>query len=158
MSNEQVTVSRRRQLPLAAYTMEEIVVSASSTVDKGEELKEVLARLNNLLKTEIDEMLPFSHRNRLENGNTTAPNKPSPQPVTPNQPSPPDRFSSLPWVVKDPNFSFMRMSPNPTGLEKELIDLIRRDGGQHFEGHTKYKIGRPAGNGICYLQRWRNER
>jgi hypothetical protein len=138
--------------------MEDVEISATSTVDKQEELKEVLHRLNNLLKTEIDEMLPLSHRNRLENGNTTAPNKSSPQSITPTQPSSPDRFSSLPWISKGkPNFSFIVISPNPTGLEKELIDLIRKGGGKHFEGHTKYKIGPPAGNGVCYLQRWKNE-
>lgn len=137
--SDQITVRRRRLIPKGPYTSEEAEYTITVEKREGRTIRETLNAIDNIATTMLDHKLPFAPK-------TTLPS------MTMSQ----DRFAALPWKQseKASNLSTIRLSDNPTGLEKELLEKIVAGKGKYYEADATYQISEYQGD--KYIQRWKS--
>ena len=152
MSNEQITVRRTRHIPVAPYTYEEAEYTVTVDRREGRGILDTLNRIDNALTKLLNQKLPLTSETQpIKTVNPQSNNKPS------NNKALNDTYDVLAWNQSRDTQSFadMKLSKNPTGLEKELCKEILAHNGVYKLGRTTYRLVK-AQDGNQYLQRWRN--
>ena len=147
MSNEQVTVRRRRVVPLAPYLMEEAEYTITVDRPEGCTIRETVEIIDSVAVNILDQRLPLdSAKNEA-----TPSNRGDSHQTIPSD----DPYAALPWLhsANNPSLYYMRRSEKTTPLERELCDKIKAGNGKFKVGDVTYKLSRTK-SGVEYLQRW----
>lgn len=145
MSNDQVTVRRRRVVPKAPYTMEEVEFIITVDRPEGYTIEDTVKIVDSIETKILDQRLP------LEPTKTSPMSKSDSKQVISSD----DPYASLSWTQSPnhPALSTIRRNENPSPLEKELCDKIKSGNGKWRVGNRTYKLSR-IDSGVEYLQRW----
>jgi hypothetical protein len=152
MSNEQVIVRRRRVLPKAPFTVEEIEYTITAERLKGRTLRQTVSSLDNLAKQMLDERLPLTLQTSTLKTATTPPEKTNASPSVSASKNP---YDALPWIQskKTPELSTILLPETPTGHMKELYEkIMATKNGILWVYGKKYKVS--STDGKKYLQCW----
>ena len=137
--SDQITVRRRRVIPKAPYTVDEAEYTITVEKHEGRTIRQTLNAIDNIATSMLDQKLPFTSKT----------------PASSNKGTLQDPYAALPWKQseKAENLSTIRLSDNPTGLEKELYDKIVAGKGKHYEAGATYELHEYQGD--KYLYRWK---
>lgn len=147
MSNEQVTVRRRRVVPLAPYLMEEAEYTITVDRPEGYTIRETVEIIDSVAVHLLDQRLPLdSAKNEAKQLSTEL----KKQIISPDDP-----YTTLPWIhsANDPALYYMRRSENPVPLERALCEKIKAGNGKFRVGNITYRLSQ-TDSGAEYLQRW----
>lgn len=135
MIHDEITVRRRRVIQRAPFTSEEAEYTVTVERRRGCSVTGTIKAVDAAVVRLLDQRLPFI--------STNIPAKKNPEQ---------SRYVSLAWRRSQTtaNLSTLRLSPNPTGLEKELYEKTMK--GQYYEPDAIYELREY--HGVKYIFRW----
>ena len=134
MSSEQITVRRRRLIPIAPYTSEEVEFAA--TVDKPQDvpIEEAIKTLNGTLNSILEREFPFPHQDET------------------------DEYSALPWrqSKRCPELSTLLVNETLPEKARELYGTLKAAKTLRTQ-YYEYRLSITE-DGREFLQRWKLHR
>ena len=142
MSNEQVTVRRRRLIPKGPFTSEEAEYTITSDLPAGAKPEDAIKDLDKIETGLLDERLPFSAANPKTDAQAASPANP---------------YDALPWrqMPKDPKLSWIRFDENSPPLAKQLYEEIMAANGFYRFGGFTYDLSTKKEDGAVFIHRRR---
>ena len=142
MSNEQVTVRRRRSIPKGPFTSEEAEYTITSDLPAGAKPEDMVKHLDSLELQLLDEQLPFPTVTRKTDAQTASPENP---------------YDALPWrqMPKDSKLSWIRFDENPPPLAKQLYEEIMAANGFYRFAGFMYNLSTKKEDGAVFIHRRR---